>query len=318
MQEEKYLQEIKSLIENNEANKIVREIKNNYEDLLTKWNIGKLLVEAQGGEKRAKYGNELINKWSKEFSLNYGSGYDARNLRRMRQFYQTFPIWAPVVPKLSWTHIIQLLPIQNENERNYYINQVILNNLSKRELRKEIKNKSFDRLSYADKNNIKLIDTNNMNNLPLSISDMIKDPIILETNKDINNINEEAVHKLLIELVENRYLELGAGFALVGHEYKITAYDKTYKIDLLFFNYKLNCFVVVEVKNKEVLPKDIGQIEFYTKLIDDGIKEKYNNKTIGIIIVKKKNKLVMDYCTSKDNIYLTTFKIINANDKILI
>ena len=90
MQEEKYLQEIRSLIENSEASKIVREFKNNYEDLLTKWNIGKLLLEAQGGEKRAKYGNKLINEWSKEFSLNYGNGYSARNLRKMRQFYQTF------------------------------------------------------------------------------------------------------------------------------------------------------------------------------------------------------------------------------------
>ena len=318
MQEEKYLQEIRNLIINSNADIIVRNFKNNYEDLMTKWNIGKILVEAQGGEERAKYGGELIKRWGNILSSTFGTKYNRANLFRYKQFYLAFPIVATVWRQLSWSHLKEVLPIKNENERNYYINQVILNNLSVRELRKEIKNKSFDRLSYADKNNIKLIDTNNTNNLPLSISDMIKDPIILETNKDLNAINEESIHKLLIESVENRYLELGAGFALVGHEYKITAYDKTYKIDLLFFIYKLNCFVVVEVKNKEVLPKDIGQIEFYTKLIDDGIKEKYNNKTIGIIIVKKKNKLVMDYCTSKDNIYLTTFKIINANDKILI
>ena len=265
-----------------------------------------MLVEAQGGELRAKYGNKLINEWSKEFSLIYGNGYSARNLRKMRQFYQTFPIWPPVVAKLSWSHIMELLSIKNENERNYYINQVILNNLSKRELRCEIKNKSFDRLSYADKNNIKLIDNNK--NLPISIRDMIKDSIILETNKDISNLNEKVIHKELINLLENKFLELGTGFTLAGHEYKITLDNKTYKIDLLFFNVEINAYVVVEVKNREFKPSDIGQIDFYMKLVDDKLKKNYHNKTEGILIVKEKNKYVVKYMTN-DNIYITNFSL---------
>ncbi len=310
MQEEKYLQEIRSLIENNEANKIVREIKNNYEDLLTKWNIGKLLVEAQGGEKRAKYGNELINKWSKEFSLNYGSGYDARNLRRMRQFYQTFPIWVSVKPKLSWTMYIILLSIKNENERNYYINQVILNNLSSRELRKEIKNKSFDRLSYADKNNIKLIDNNNNN--PLTLKDMIKDPIILEADNNMTNLNEKAIHKLLIELVENRFMELGSSFALVGHEYPLRINNKTFKIDLLFFNIEINGYVVVEIKNEEFKPEHLGQIKFYMDYIDNNIKKENHKSTEGILIVKEKDKYVIRQIIN-NKVFITTFELINKN-----
>ena len=140
MQEEKYLQEIRSLIENNEASKIVREIKNNYEDLLTKWNIGKLLVEAQGEEKRAKYGSELIKKWGIILEKEFGKSYCKRNLEIIRRFYISFPIANALRSQLTWTHYKTILPIKNENERNYYINQVILNNLSSRELIKEIKN----------------------------------------------------------------------------------------------------------------------------------------------------------------------------------
>ena len=188
MLENQYFQEVERIIVKNEANKIFTELRSNYKDLMAKWNIGKILVEAQGGEKRAKYGDELIKRWSTKFTLKYGNGYSARNLRDMRKFYSTFPIWRAVLAKLSWTNIVKILPIKNEKERNYYINQVILNNLSSRELINEIKSKAFDRLSYADKNNIKLIDENNKSNLPMTIKDIIKDPIILETDMDLSNI----------------------------------------------------------------------------------------------------------------------------------
>ena len=310
MHEQDYFNEIRSIIENVEVNKKVREYKNNYDDLIAKWNIGKLLVEAQGGEKRAKYGNNLIKRWSEIFVNEYGKQYSVTNLKYMRQFYSVFSIGQPVVGQLTWSHIIKLLPIKNENERNYYINQVILNNLSKRELINEIKSKAFERLSYADKENIKLI-TNEEDKYNLTLSDMIKDPIIIKTDKDINHLNEKAIHKLLIEMLEQRFLELGLGFALVGHEYKIIDNDSTYKIDMLFFNYLLNSFIVVEVKNTLLKSQDIGQVEFYTKLIDNKLKQSNHNPTIGLIMVKKKNKLVMEYSTLKDNLFITSFNLIN-------
>ena len=120
----------------------------------------------------------------------------------MRQFYLNFPIVQSLIGQLTWTHFLQILPIKNINERNYYINQVIINSLSVRELKNEIKNKSFDRLSYADKENIKLIDTNNYS---LTIKDMIKDPILLKSNKDMDKMNEKMIHKLIIDLLENRF-----------------------------------------------------------------------------------------------------------------
>lgn len=141
--------------------------------------------------------------------------------------------------QITWTHYRSILSLKNENERNYYINLVILNNLSSRELINEIKNKAFDRLSYADKENIKLIDTGNYN---LTIGDMIKDPILIKSDKNIDRLNEKVLHKYIIEMLENQFLELGTVFALIGHEYKIILEGRTYKIDLLFFNLELNSY----------------------------------------------------------------------------
>ena len=302
-----YYKEVESLIKQNEINKGVRTLQDNSETLYTYWNIGRLIVEAQGGKKRAKYGDGLIKEWGHKLSEIYGKTYDSRNLRRTRSFYIEFPIWGSVNPKLTWTHYRYILPIKNENERNYYINQVILNNLSVRDLKKEIKNKSFDRLSYADKENIKLISEENTT--PLTIEDMIKDPIILKIDKNTNEVNEKAIHKYIISLLENKFLELGTGFALVGHEYKIKIGNSYNYIDLLFFNTELNAYIVVEVKTKESKPQDIGQLEFYVGYVENNIKKSYHNKTIGILIVKKKNKFVIEYTTSND-IYVTTYMLV--------
>ena len=255
-------------------------------------NIEELIIENEA----------LIKEWGKKLSLKYGRGYDSSYLAKMRLFYLDFPILESVIPKLSWTHYIQILSIKNENERNYYINLVILNNLSVRELQREIKNKSFDRLSYADKEHIEII--SDTSNTSLSIKDMIKDPIILKTNK----IDEQAIHKYIISLLEDKFLELGTGFTLAGHEYKIHIDNKTYKIDLLFFNVKLNAYVVVEVKTRKIKHTDIGQLKFYVNYVEDNIKDINHNKTIGLLIVKENNKYIIKYTTSND-ILVTTYAL---------
>ena len=238
-----YYKQVESLIKNNEINKKVRALQDNSETLYTYWNIGKLIVEAQGGEKRAKYGDGLIKEWGKKLSEKYGRGYDYTNLSRMRTLYITFPIIGTLSQQLSWSHYYTILPIKNPNERNYYINRVILDNLSVRDLKRD---------------------------------------------KTIDKINEKAIHKYIISLLENKFLELGTGFALVGHEYKIVISNNTYHIDLLFYNYKLNAFIVVEVKTRAVKPQDIGQLQFYVSYIENNLKDNNHNKTIGILIVKKK------------------------------
>ena len=301
-----YYEQVENLIKNNEVNKKVRALQDNSETLYTYWNIGRLIVEAQGEKKRVKYGDGLIKEWGLKLSEKFGKKYDKSNLSRARMFYLYFPNVATVSQHLSWSQYCDILPIKNPNERNYYINQVILNNLSVRDLRREIKNKSFDRLSYADKNNIEVI--TEANETDLSIMAMIKDPIILKSDKTIDKINEKAIHKYIISLLENKFLELGTGFALIGHEYKIHVGKSTYKIDLLFFNYIINSFVVVEVKTRELKHSDIGQLQFYVNYINKNIKKSNHDKTIGLLIVKKKNTFVIEYTTS-DDILITTYAL---------
>ena len=300
----KYYLEIKELIESYEINHRVRALQDNSEKLLMNWNIGRLLVEAQGGNKRAKYGDDLINNWGKNLSEIYGKNYSRRNLMLYRKFYLLYTKVNTLCTQLNWSHYRYLLSIKNENERNYYINQVILNDLSVRELRELIKSKAYDRLSYADKENIKIIG----DNTTLTIEDMIKDPILIKTNEKIDKLDEKALHKYIINMLENKFLELGVGFALIGHEYKIKENNHTFKIDLLFFNVELNSYVVIELKIRESKPQDIGQLEFYVHLVDKHLKKTNHNKTIGLLIVKKKDKYILEYTTNKD-IFITTYKI---------
>ena len=217
MSEEKYYLEIKDLIENYEVNRRVRNLQDNSEKLKTNWTIRKLLVEAQGGKSRAKYGDNLIKKWSIKLEKQYGKNYSKRSLMFYRKLYEVFPNVSTLWTQLSYSHLKCLLFIKNENERKYYINQVILNGLSVRELGELLKSKAYDRLSYADKENIELIDSD----VSLTIEDMVKDPILIKINSTTNELDEKTLHKYIINMLENKFLELGMGFTLAGHEYKI-------------------------------------------------------------------------------------------------
>ena len=212
MSEESYYQEIEHLIKRNEINKRTRKREEENDTVTTYWNVGKLIVEAQGGSKRAKYGNELIKKWSVKLTELYGKGYDYTNLSRFRKFYLCFPILGPVA-QVSWTNIIKLIPIKDEAKRNYYINLCIKNNLSKRELGREIKSNSYERLiDKPDKIDIIIP------NKPTITTDM-KNPIIIPVDNEIKN-----EHDLELNILANLdffFKQLGEGFTYVNHQYKI-------------------------------------------------------------------------------------------------
>ena len=304
-----YYNKIKDVIAKKEINEGVRRLQSNKDTLNAYYEIGRLLVEAQGGEKRAKYGNELIKNWSIKLVEQYGKGYDSSNLRRMRQFFLVIQKCGPVGHKfnLTWTHWRYLLPIKNENERNYYINQCILNNLSKRELIKLIKEKAFDRLSYADKENVKLIDDKNDANY--NLKDMLLDPIIIKVpNKE--KLSEKMLKKYIIEELRDIFLQLGSGFLYAGSEYKISYLDKNFYIDMLLFNTNLNCYIPVELKLNKTNYKDISQIKLYMNLVDKTLKKKHHNKTIGLIISKENDKFILQY-VNDEGIYLITYEIDN-------
>ena len=184
MNEEKYYEEIKHLIKKNEIGKRARKIAENNDLVTTYWNIGRLIIEAQGGERRAKYGNELIKKWSIKLTELYGKGYDATNLRKFRQFYLCFQKCATLWRKLNWSQIKRILPIKEENKRNYYINLCIKNNLSERKLKQEIKLNSYERLlNKPDK--IEIIEP-----IKYSITSDMKNPIFIPTDKEIKTEDE--------------------------------------------------------------------------------------------------------------------------------
>ena len=308
--EKDYKNELIKLVERTEVNKGYHDYFKNKDLVNNYFEIGRLLVEAQGGEEHNKYGNKLIKPWSIELTEKYGKGYNYTNLCRFRQFYIIFNKIAPVGQFLTWTNIKILLPIKNVNKRNYYINMCIKKNLSKRELEKEIENSAFERLSLADKENIKLISDKKE---ILTIKDTLKDPVLIPINEDLDNISEEKLAKIIRKELEIFLLELGCGYTYAGKEVRM---GESY-CDLLFFNYEFNCFVVIELKTRKIKKEDIGQLEYYINYVDENMKKESFNPTIGVLVAKEGNYLVMKYCTNK-NIYKTTYKIINEKQKLLV
>ena len=305
-----YKKELIELVEKAEVNKGYHDYFKNKDLVNNYFEIGKLLIEAQGGEEHDTYGNKLIKTWSVELTEKFGKGYDASNLRRFRQFYSEFKMCGTLCHTLTWSNIRILLPIKNENKRNYYINMCIKKNLSARELKKEIKNNAFERLSLADKENIKLISDKNE---VLTIKDTLKDPVLIPINEDLDNISEEKLAKIIRKELEIFLLELGCGYTYAGKEVRM---GESY-CDLLFFNTEFLCYVVIELKTRKIKKEDIGQLEYYVNYVDENMKKESFNPTIGVLVAKEGNYLVMKYCTNK-NIYKTTYKIINEKQKLLV
>ena len=290
-----YKKELIKLVEKTEINKGYHDYFKNKDLVNNYFEIGKLLIEAQGGEEHDTYGNKLIKTWSVELTEKFGKGYDASNLRRFRQFYSEFKMCGTVCHTLTWSNIRILLPIKNENKRNYYINMCIKKNLSARDLKKEIKNNAFERLSLADKENIKLISDKNE---VLTIKDTLKDPVLIPINEDLDNISEEKLAKIIRKELEIFLLELGCGYTYAGKEVRM---GESY-CDLLFFNTEFLCYVVIELKTRKIKKEDIGQLEYYINYVDENMKKESFNPTIGVLVAKEGNYLVMKYCTNK-NIY---------------
>ncbi len=294
--EEKYYVEIEHLVKRNEINKKARRLEENNDIVTTYWTIGKLIVEAQGGSKRAKYGNELIKKWSIKLTKMYGKGYDYTNLSRFRQFYICFPILG-TVSQISWSIIYILLPIKDKNEMNYYLNLCIKNNLSVRELRREIKSNSYERLiDKPEKVEIIPFQT-------YSITNDMKNPIIIEVNQEIKTEQELEIN--ILANLDSFFKQLGNGFTYVGHQYKISNGKNNYYIDLLLFNYEFNAFIVIELKLRNLKKEDKAQIKFYMELVDKQIKKPFHNKTIGIIISKESDQFVINFVREEDIIPLS-------------
>ena len=295
-----YYNEIKETLVKNEVYKKVKDYSKNKSDLNAYFEVGRLIVEAQGGEARAKYGNKLIKEYSLKLTKELGKGYTYTNLSRMRQFYLLSLKVATLsqqLYKISWSHYTELLKIKNVNELKYYIYVIQKQNLSVRELRERIKTNEYERLE----NKIKLEEP--------KVNTLIKNPILIKVKNKNDKLTEYALHQSILENIDDFLKELGMGFAYIGSEVKIKLGNKYNYIDFLLFNYIYNCFVIVELKITEMKAEYIGQVMKYIGYVNKYIRKSFHDETVGVIICRKENKYVMEYCTD-NRIFTTTYETI--------
>lgn len=279
------------------------------------WNIGKKIVEVeQNGETKAKYGSKLISELSKQLTVDFGSGFSARNIRNMRQLYNCFPIWQTVSAKLSWSHYLLILKIENEKAKDYYIQETIASNWSVRALERQINSLYYERLISSQEKQLVIQEAKeNTKNLQLTAKDIIKDPYVLEflDLKDNKSFRENELESALLEKIQEFLLELGRGFAFVSRQKRIKTQTSDFYIDLVFYNYLLKCFVLVDLKIGKLTHQDIGQIDMYVNMYDDLEKNESDNPTIGIILCTDKDETIVKYShiNSKDNLFVSKYQL---------
>ena len=281
-----YYNEIKNEILNNEITKKIKDYSKNKSDLTTYYNVGKLLSEAG-----KHYGEGIIKEYSKKLSKELNKNYSVSTLRYMRQFYES-GIHQTVSGELTWSHYSELLPLEKVCVLNYYIKLIEEQNLTIRELRKRIKNKEYERLDEQTK--LKLIKDEK-----LEVQDTIKNPIIIKSNANYEVISEKVLQKMILEDIPAFLKELGNSFCFISNEYPIKIGCNYNYIDLLLYNYEFNCFVVIELKVTKLKKEHIGQIEVYMNYIDKNLRKPMQDKTIGIILCRKDNKFIMEYCSDE-------------------
>lgn len=262
------------------------------------WQIGKIINQAQAGNERAEYGTELLYELSKNLTSEYGKGFDKSNLSRMRKFFLLFNNVDALRQELSWTHYRLLIKIDDSKKREFYIDECIKSNWSTRQLERQINSFYYERLLSTQEKDKEAVE-NEINNLeaPRNINDMVKDPYILEflNLKESKRFLERDLEQGLIDNLQEFLLELGKGFSFVGRQRRITADGDHFYIDLVFYNYLLKCFVLIDLKLGKLTHQDIGQMDFYVRYYEKEIKGEDDNPTIGIILCSEKNDTIVKY-----------------------
>ena len=291
-----YYNEIRKELIDNELNKKVKDYSKNKYEIQKYYNVGKLLLEAGNN-----YGEGIIKECKEKLTKDIGKKYSVRYLFDIRKLY-LFAKVHPMGAQLTMSHYRLLFPLKDDNEINYYITQVTKRNLSKRQLEEIIKFNEYKRLPEKTKN--KLIVNQESN-----IIDFVKNPIIIKNSSNYELVSEKIIQKLILEDIESFMKELGNSFCFIGSEYKIRIGNNFNYIDLLLFNIKYNCYVVVELKVTELKKEHIGQIQVYMNYIDKNLRKINQDKTIGIIICKQDNKYIIKYC-SDDRIIAREYQLL--------
>ncbi len=291
-----YLENIKTEIITGNAKVVAKNYQINNVKLTMNYNIGKELAEAG-----KHYGEGIVKKYAKELTKEFGTNYGITNLKYMRLFYNFVKKSHPLDDQLTWSHYKLLLPLKNVEETKYYISIIKRDNLSKRALAERIKTNEYGRLSDGAKVGL-------LNKEELSLVQSIPSPIVLMPNKSYEVYTEKVLQEIIYENLDSFMKQLGGGYTYVGKEYKLNIGDKKNYIDYLLYNYKMNCFCVIEIKAREYKKSDYGQIKTYMNYIDEHLKTITQNNTIGIIITKSVNKFESHYV--KDNqVTIVEFKI---------
>lgn len=270
----------------------------NFHMVYAYWSIGKIIFEAQGNDDRAEYGSELLIYLSNKLTNDFGKGFDKSNLSRMRKFYMLFNNIDALRQELSWTHYRLIIKLDSERKREFYIDECIKSNWSTRQLERQINSFYYERLvSTQEDNKEELKKEISILENPKNINDVVKDPYILEflNLKENKKFLEKDLEQGLIDNLQEFLLELGKGFSFVGRQRRITADGEHFYVDLVFYNYLLKCFVLIDLKLGKLTHQDIGQMDFYVRYYEKEIKGTDDNPTIGIILCSEKNETIVKY-----------------------
>jgi predicted nuclease of restriction endonuclease-like (RecB) superfamily len=277
------------------------------------WEIGRQIMDAQEGQ-RAEYGTGLIKYLAKRLTDEFGKGFTETNLKYMRQFYSVFPKGHALRDQLSWTHYRLLMKIDNEPRREFYLKECVECNWSSRQLERQITTFYYERLLATQKESRESVKNEIQKTEPKMEPDYIlKDPYILEflDLKENKKYHESEIEQSLIDKLQEFLLELGKGFSFVARQKRITIDGDHYYVDLVFYNYLLKCFVVIDLKTGKLSYQDIGQIDFYVRYFDDQVKLPEDNPTLGIVLCAEKNETMAKYSvlSDKDNLFTSKYML---------
>ena len=305
--EDSIYKEIKSILEQ-ARNKVYKVANSTMVEAY--WNIGRVIVEKQGGNNKAEYGTALIKNLSKKMTKEFGKGFTVANLKNMRQFYLIFQKSYALRSELTWTHYRLLMRVENENARNFYIEECIKSNWSTRQLERQITTLFYERLlSSKDKEKV----SKEIFKLEPQIKkaeDIIKDPYVLEFLGLPENTNflEKNLEQALIDHLQKFLLELGRGFSFVARQKRITFDGRHFYIDLVFYNYLLKCFVLIDLKVGDLTHQDLGQIQMYVHYFEEEMMNEGDNLPIGIVLCADKSDSIVKYTLSKNETQVFTSK----------
>ena len=291
--DETFYTSIKELLEQ-ARKRIYRNI--NSEMVLTYWQIGKMIVEKQGREDRAKYGDNLIKELSIKLTNDFGRGFDTTNLRNMRQFYLVFQKRDTVCSELSWSHYRLLMRLDDNNARQFYVKEAITGNWSVRQLEREINTFSYQRY-LASHGNHDVVEDAAKRELPSEPQSIIKDPYVLDFLglKPDSAFYEKDLESALITHLNEFLLELGNGFAFVARQKRFDMDGRNFYVDLVLYNYKLKCFVLIDLKRGDLTHQDIGQMQMYVNYYTRELMEPGDNPPIGIVLCADKSDTLVRY-----------------------